>query len=137
MADTLVQIKARMPINEAGGTTVTDMHVFIDTVDELTTQQVKTVSTTTYTALQTDNRWKVLFTNASAVTVTIPNSITAGWECSYVQMGAGQVTVTVTGGALLSRAGHTKTAGQYAMAYLFVSSNAGTAPQVLLGGDTA
>lgn len=134
---TTAVLKSNMPIGTAGGTSVQDIHDIVDTFEDRTTQAVVTQSGTTYTAALTDNRRKILFTNAAAVTFTIPNNVPAGWECGIVQMGAGQVTVVVTGGSLFSRTSHTKTAGQYAQAYLFVSSNAGTAPQVLLGGDTA
>ena len=135
--DTIAGLKAKMPVGTPGGTTVADIHDLIDTVEDRTTQEVKTVTATTYTALLTDNRRKIVFNNAAGITFTLPNNLPAGWECAFVQLGAGQVTVVVTGGNLRSRASHNKTAGQYAQAYLFVASNAGTAPEVLLGGDTA
>ena len=133
--DTIAGLKAKMPQGTPGGPTVADIYDVLDTFEDRTTQEVKTVSTTSYTALLTDNRRKILFTNAGTVTFTIPTNAPVGWECGIVQMG-GQVTIAAAGG-VLSRAGHTKTAGQYAQAYVLVSSNPGTSPQVLLGGDTA
>jgi hypothetical protein len=112
------------------------MHDFIDTVEDRTTQAILR-KTGNYTATAADNRRIIIFNAASNVTLTLPNSLTEGWECGILQMGAGQVIVSVTGGTLLSRSGHTRTAGQYARASVFVESNAGTAPVVILTGDTA
>jgi len=125
-----------MPVNTPGAITALDIHDFIDTVEDRTTQAVLR-KTANYTATAADNRRVIIFNSASAVTLTLPNTLTEGWECGILQMGAGQVTIAVTGGAPISRGGHTKTAGQYAMASVFVESNAGTAPVVILTGDTA
>jgi hypothetical protein len=136
--DTIAGLKAKMPQGTPGGTTVADLYDVLDTFEDRTTQDVVT-KTGAYTAALADNRRKFLFTNATAVNFTLPTNLPAGWECAFVQMGVGQVTVVIASGAgaVLSRANHTRAAGQYAQCYLFVASNAGAAPQVLLGGDTA
>lgn len=135
--DTIAGLKAKMPANTPGGTTIADMHDFLDTVEDRTSQSIVAQTGTTYTAALTDNRRRITFDNAAAITFTIPNNVPVGWECLIMQLGAGQVTVAVTGGALRSRDSHTKTAGQYAQAYMWCYANAGTAPQIAFSGDTA
>ena len=77
-------------------------------------------------------------TNGSAVTLTLDNSAPAGTQLAVVQAGAGQVTFTAeAGGTLHNRAGHTKTAGQWATVSLYVDSNSGTNAVWVLSGDTA
>jgi hypothetical protein len=51
-------------------------------------------------------------TSASAITVTIPTGLPTGFNCTIVQMGAGQITFS---GTYLNRTGFTKTASQYAV----------------------
>lgn len=79
----------------------------------------------------------VRFTSASNVAATLASSVTAGWCCCCYQIGAGQVTFSVTGGTLNNRSSHTKTAGQKAAITLYCDSNAGSAPAIYLAGDTA
>ena len=79
----------------------------------------------------------IRFTNASAVAATIANSIPAGWCCSWIQQGAGQVTFSVTGGSLNNVNSYTKSKAQKAMGTLYCDSNAGTAPVVYLAGEGA
>lgn len=133
---TIATLKSNMPVGVTGGITAQDMQDFIDTVEERTIQQILN-KTASYTATVSDNLRHIVFNSATAVTLTLPNSLPAGWECSVLQLGAGQVTVAVTGGNLRSRDSHTKTAGQYAQVYMVVYANAGTSPQVAFSGDTA
>lgn len=132
----IATLKTNMPIGVAAGITASDMHDLIDTVENRTTQAVSR-KTANYTATVNDNRVVLIFNAASNVTLTLPNTVPEGWECGILQMGAGQVIVSATGITLFSRGGHTRTAGQYAQASLFVESNPGTAPVVILAGDTA
>lgn len=133
---TIATLKTNMPTNESGAITAADMHDFIDTVENRTTQSVSR-KTANYSATATDNRLILIFNSATAVTLTLPNTLPEGWECGVLQMGAGQVTISVAGSPPVSRLAHTKTAGQYAMASVFVESNgSGTAAVVILGGDT-
>ena len=92
--------------------------------------------TASYTAVTGDDKKRITFNSATAVTFTLPASLPAGWECTILQLGLGQVTVAVTGGALNARGGHTKLFGQYSSGYLVVYANAGSAPQVAFSGDT-
>ena len=71
---------------------------------------------TTYTLAATDNGKVVTLDNGSAITVTIPAGLVAGFNCLLVQKGAGKVTVTKAGGGSLNnRSTQTKTAGQHAI----------------------
>lgn len=134
---TIATLRANMPVGVTGGITAQDIQDFIDTTEDRTTQDINNQSGTTYTALLTDNRRRITFNNAASVTFTIPNNVPAGWECMIMQLGAGQVTVAVTGGNLRHEDGHTKTSKQYAVAYLWCYANAGTAPQISFTGGTA
>lgn len=134
--DTIAGLKAKMPIGQPRSTSVQDLHDLLDTVEDRTTQQVL-VKTASYTATLADNRRTIVFNAATSVTLTIPNSMPTGYQLVVAQVGAGLVTISVSGGSLLSRDSHTRIAGQYGVAYLFVYANTGTAPQVILSGDTA
>jgi hypothetical protein len=81
----------------------------------------------------------ISFTNASAIVLTLPNSLYVGFQCRIVQSAAGQVTFTPdTGANRRNRQSHTKTAGQYAVCTLEVVSNSGGASaEYILSGDTA
>jgi hypothetical protein len=94
-------------------------------------------SGTTYTIQSSDNGKIVEFT--AAVTVTLPNTLPAGFSCAIMQSGTGAVTIATIGGATLNNARlHTKLFGQWAMATLYVrSNNAGlNAAFWVLSGDT-
>ena len=59
-----------------------------------------------------DNGKIIQSTSASAITVTIPTGLPTGFNCTIVQMGAGQITFS---GTYLNRCNFTKTASQYAV----------------------
>ena len=136
VAKTIAALKTDMPIGVVNAVDVQDIHNLIDTLEARSSKAVLS-KTASYTAAAADDLAKIEFDSASAVTLTIPNTIPAGWECVVIQKGAGAVTISVAGSSPLSRASHTKTAGQYAIAYVIVTANPGTAPVVYLGGDTA
>ena len=100
---------------------------------------INTQTGTTYTLAASDSGKTVEFTNASAVTLTLPNSLSAGFTCELIQSGAGQVTCSVAGGGTLNnRSTHTKIAGQYGAARLTVTGNSGGSAAVYnLAGDTS
>jgi hypothetical protein len=93
---------------------------------------------TTYTLAQTDCGTQVSFSNAGAVTVTIPATLPANCTIALTQTGAGQVSVTgtaVAAATLHSFDSFTKTAGQWATIGININSNAGgsSAVAVLTG----
>ena len=65
-----------------------------------------------YSLTAADNGKIIQSTSASAITVTIPTGLPTGFNCTIVQMGAGQITFS---GTYLNRSGFTKTASQYAV----------------------
>lgn len=134
---TIDQLKADMPLAVAGSIIGQDFHNIIDTFDDRASQSIITTNAS-YTATAADSHRRIVFNSATAVVLTLPNSLPAGWEAVVIQWGTGAVTITAaTGGARFSRSGHTRIAGRYGAAYLLVVSNAGTAAQILMTGDTA
>jgi len=88
---------------------------------------------TTYTIVASDAGKVITCNNGSAVTVTVPASLGAGFTCSVVQKGAGQVTFAASSTTINNRQSHTKIAGQHGVATLV-----STASDVfVLAGDTA
>jgi len=84
--------------------------------------------------LQTSDAGKVVVMNkGSAVNLTVPASLGAGFTCSVVQKGAGQVTFVASSTTINNRQSHTKIAGQHGVATL-VSTAANV---FVLAGDTA
>ena len=89
-----------------------------------------------YTTQDSDNGKIIYMNSSSAHTLTIHAGAAKDFTVLVVQLGTGQVTLAASGGAILNYASQTKCAGQYAPVSLVVVSNAGSAPQVLLGGTT-
>jgi hypothetical protein len=79
---------------------------------------INSVSTSGYTLADTDNGRTVLFTNEAASTVTVPPSLTPGFNCTLIQTTvSGQVTIASgTGVALNSAYGAFKTTTRYSVA---------------------
>ncbi|URI15922.1 hypothetical protein [Brevundimonas albigilva] len=105
----------------------------------LRTDTTVTISGTTHTLDEADNGKVHRFTSSTAVTITMPNSLSEGWNAIWRQVGAGQLTFSTGSGATRrNRLGHTKSAGQYAEGALAVDSNSGGASAVYyFSGDTA
>jgi hypothetical protein len=87
---------------------------------------------TAYTLTSLDNGKVVTLNNASAITLTVPTGLAAGFNCMIVQKGAGLVTIVASGGATVTnRSGFTKTGGQNAIVtILSIASN-----YFITGGD--
>lgn len=60
---------------------------------------------TTYTLQATDNGKIVLFTNGSAIAVTLPDGLDVNFQCTILQAGAGVPTVTPSGADTVNGAG--------------------------------
>ena len=88
---------------------------------------------TAYTLLASDNGKVVTLDNGSAVTVTIPSGLGVGFNCSFIQKGAGQVSFSASGTTIYNRQSHTKINGQYGVASIVAC----TANTFILAGDTA
>ncbi len=88
---------------------------------------------TTYTLVAGDNGKVVVLDNASAVTVTVPSGLGAGFNCSFVQKGAGQVSFAASSTTINNRQSHTKINAQYGVASIVAYA----ADTFVLAGDTA
>jgi len=100
---------------------------------------VTTQSGASYTLAAGDCGTLVRFTNAGAVTATLPNSLVAGCTVALEQAGAGQVTLSAGAGAALHSAhSYSKTFGQYSVVGVTVDGNSGGASAVyIMTGDGA
>ena len=96
------------------------------------------VSNTTYTVVAADLGKLKRTTNASAVTVTLPNDQAQGFSVLFRQAAAGRITFSPASGATLhNRPGFSKTKAQWSEVSLTVDSNAGGTSAVwVLSGDT-
>lgn len=124
-----------------GGNQLQNSGVIVSDSDELSGYKahLNAQTGTAYALTAADGGKVVEISNASAITLTLPNDLPVGWCCSVVQGAAGQITFTPASGAnLRNRQAHTKTAGQWAMCSLYVRTNVGgAAAEYVLGGDTA
>ena len=112
----------------------------VDTVEIYKIPELFNVQTgTSYTLAASDQGKWVILQNASAITLTVPSTLAAGFSCNIIQGGAGQITVTPGSGATRrSYLSHTKTAGENAMGTIIVTSNgSGSAANFTFGGTTA
>lgn len=75
--------------------------------------QAKTAS---YTLLATDNGKIITMNVASANTLTVPASLLVGFNCTVIQLGAGQTTITASGTTLNSYQNYLKISGQHGSA---------------------
>ena len=84
--------------------------------------------------LQTSDNGKVITVNsATDKTITLPDSLSSEFSCTVIQLGAGQVSFSGSDSMIIqNRQSHTKTAGQYAAASLYIYSN----NNCILQGDT-
>jgi hypothetical protein len=102
---------------------------------------VTTQSGTTYTLAATDCGTQIDFTNAGAVTVTIPQTLPVGCNVAVLQAGATKVSVNgsaVTAATLHSAHSYTGTSGQWAIIGVNIEANAGgSAAIAILTGDGA
>lgn len=74
-------------------------------------------ATTSITLADADNNTVIRCTSSSAITITIPSTLAAGFSCMAIQSGTGQITIVAGGGSTLQSFGSlVKTAGQYAPA---------------------
>ena len=97
--------------------------------------QYKTITGTTYTLSESDRSQILLFTNAAAITLTVPAGLSTLFDVMLVQTGTGQITVTPAGGVTINAAlSATKTAYRYAVATLLPI---GTNTFILSGEVTA
>jgi hypothetical protein len=89
---------------------------------------------TTYTLQASDLGKAVTFDNASAVAVTVPDTLPTDFNCICIQKGAGQVTFTGSGGITIRNSyAHSKTRVQRSVVGLVRD---GSTNDIYLTGDT-
>lgn len=88
---------------------------------------------TAYTLVASDAGKVVVCDNASAIALTVPSGLGAGFTCSVIQKGAGEITFTASSTTINNRQSHTKMAGQHGVATLIST----VADVFVLAGDTA
>ena len=72
-------------------------------------------TTTARELSDSDNGKVIVCSSSSNVTITLPNTLTAGFGCTVVQSGTGQVSIAAGAGATLSSYVGTSTKGRYAV----------------------
>lgn len=89
-------------------------------VADLATQTINAQTGTTYTIVLTDVTKLVTLSNASAITLTLPQdsdvAVPIGARIDFAQIGAGQVTVAAGSGATVNSTPGLKFRAQYSMA---------------------
>lgn len=80
-----------------------------------------------------DNGKQLIFSNASAITVTVPTGLPVGFNVMLVQGSTGQITVSGSGVTLRNRSSQFKSAGQDAILTLLQGL---TTTIYRLAGDT-
>lgn len=100
---------------------------------------INSQSGATYTLAASDTGKIVEISNAAAISLTLPNSLSVGHNCRIVQTGAGQITLTpASGGTLRNASSFTKTRAQWAELDLYVTTNpSATSATYVMGGDGA
>lgn len=108
----------------AGSTLTVAGIITSDTGYRISSSAINSQTGTTYTFLESDNGKIVTFNNGSAITVTIPTGLPVGFNCTGIQLGAGQVGFTAASGVTLQSYGNQyKLIGQHASATVIEYSN--------------
>lgn len=90
-------------------------------------------TSTSYTLSASDAGKMIVINNSENATVTVPQGLSAGFNCTFLQKGAGSISFSASGTTINNRQSHTQTAGQYAMATLICYDT----DTFVLAGDTA
>lgn len=124
-----------------GTSALTETQVKIDSNNALYgfNAKINNQTGTSYILAATDNGKVVECSNASAITLTLPNNLPAGFCCTVVQTGAGAVTFSeATDASVAALDDATTSMGQYAFVSVYVTSNSnGSNAAYLIGGALA
>ena len=92
------------------------------------------IQTGDYTLRASDNGSVVYMNSGSTQTLTIPTALVAGFNCSVIQAGAGQVTFVGSGGMTINEPdSKTKISKQYASITVYIEAT----NNCIIGGYTA
>jgi hypothetical protein len=89
-------------------------------------------TSTSYTLSAPDAGKMIVINNSENATVSVPQGLAAGFNCSFLQKGTGSISFSASGTTINNRQSHTQTAGQYAMATLICYDT----NTFILAGDT-
>ena len=85
------------------------------TISQVLTGQIITESGTSRTLNATDNGKIIYCTSGSAVTINCNSGLDVGFNCTFIQGGAGKLTLSPNGQTLVSYSSLFSTMGQYAV----------------------
>ncbi len=112
--------------NEAALKALVNLEANVDVMPALGTVVID--ATTARTLAAGDLTKSIYFTSGSAITVTLPNSLSVGFQCTLTQVGTGAITLSLDSGATpLELDSYLKTAGPGAKVALEVYENSGGA----------
>jgi hypothetical protein len=109
-------------LNLPGGLSASSGATFSGTVSSdtgyrITSSAINTQTGTSYSITGSDNGEILTFSNAAETTVTVPSGLPVGFNCTVIQLGAGQVGFTAAAGVTLNSYGNLiKIAGQHGAA---------------------
>jgi hypothetical protein len=92
--------------NIAGNGTTTTLSNFSSVVENLSDN---------YTLQNSDNGKVITLNSSTTKNITVPSSLSIGFNCMIVQKGTGQINLSASGTTIHNRYGFSKTAGQYAI----------------------
>ena len=91
------------------------------------------ISATSYTLSSADRGKTLLFSSSATQDITCSSGLDVGYNCTFVQMGSGQLILSGASGVeLLNRQSHTGSAGQYAAVSIVVVDT----DKIIIAGDT-
>jgi hypothetical protein len=91
------------------------------------------ISATSYTLSSADRGKTLLFSSSATQDITCSSGLDVGYNCTFVQMGSGQLILSGASGVeLLNRQSHTGSAGQYAAVSVIVVDT----DKIIIAGDT-
>lgn len=107
-AELLEQVQILLPTNHNREISAADVRsVFDDVIDTLTQENVDFVTASPYTVLDASRGNFLLVNRAPATQIDLPQpgvggEFVAGWSADFLTLGAGAVTITPQGGALIN-----------------------------------
>ena len=91
------------------------------------------IDATSYTLSSADRGKTLLFSSSATQDITCSSGLDVGYNCTFVQMGSGQLILSGASGVeLLNRQSHTGSAGQYAAVSIVVVDT----DKIIIAGDT-
>jgi hypothetical protein len=94
--------------NISGNGTTTTLSNFSSVVKNLTDDA-------DYIIQNSDNGKVITLSSSTTKNITVPSSLSIGFNCMIIQKGTGQINLNASGTTIHNRYGYSKTAGQYAI----------------------